>query len=527
MHIPGARFTSATPPPISPNTTGSKNPFRRTASDSSQGSGSVRHSSYGSLQQPTIRSVSDQRSNSPFSEPGDIWETRIASPSFENRSYAAPNRNNNQRMSLNPFLADLSPQDQNPDQTAGLPSANSNVAATADWASSQPSSAPASRTRFRTPQQQENSRPLTYYATEENNKDSEFAMSNRTTNRPRSSSDLQGRDLPSYDDVLQDAPPRTFGNEYGRGDDKDNNERAPPPPRSRRDHSGSSHSSQPRSHSHSQSREERHRSGRKPETPEERRARKEREYEKFKRYQERKDREAAIAAGKKPKVRLSKTGQPLDTIDKLDVTGFGFGSGFHHDGPFDACRPHRNKGANMKAPVAAFPVNGANNALGPAKPSDDQIDAWGRTETEAFSDFSAPHMASSAPKVQRAESNTRFDPTNKADQVHGAASQGLGTSTFLDGAPASQADIEASYHQDKNSGLARKKSLVQRVRKGVTGSDSSAPPRPNDASKGVYRTYSNDSDLKGGKEYYGEKPSSPESNGLLRRVKSLKVRRRS
>ncbi|KAG5355767.1 Protein PAL1 [Yarrowia sp. B02] len=519
MHIPGARFSSATPPPMSPTNTGSKNPFRRTASDSSQGSGSVRHSSYGSLMQPTIRSVSDQRSNSPFSEPGDIWESRVSSPAFENRSYAAPNRNNTNRMSLNPFLADL--QDPNPEA-----SLNSNVAATADWASSQPSSAPASRTRFRTPQQHNTpaQRPVTYYQTDDN-KDADFAMSNRTTNRPRSSSDLQGRDLPSYDDVLQDAPPRTFGNEYGRGDDKDGDRGAPPPPRSRRDHSGG-HSSQ-RSHSHSHSREERQRAGRKPETPEERRARKEREYEKFKRYQERKDREAAIAAGQKPKGRLSKTGQPLDTIDKLDVTGFGFGSGFHHDGPFDACRPHRNKQTNFKAPVAAFPVNGANNALGPAKPSEEQIDAWGRTETEAFSDFSAPHMAPSGPQVQRQEGNTRFDPTNKADQVHGAASQGLGTSTFLDGAPASQADIEASYHQDKNSGLGRKKSLAQRVRKGVTGSDSSPPPRPHDSSKGVYRTYSNDSDMKGGKDYYGEKPVSPEGNGLLRRVKSLKVRRRS
>lgn len=410
-------------------------------------------------------------------------------------------------MSLNPFLADLPADQQNPNPDP--PSANSNVAAS-EWPSqvSQPSSAPPSRTRF--------ARPLTYYADEKSDSD----MTQRPTTRPRSSSDLQGRDLPTYDDVLHDAPPRTFGNEYGRGDDKDERPAPPAPRGSRRDN----HSSQHRSHSHSHSREER-RAGRKAETPEERRARKEREYEKFKRYQDRKDREAAIAAGQRPKGRLSKTGQPLDTIDKLDVTGFGFGSGFHHDGPFDACRPHRNKNSNFKAPVAAFPVNGANNALGPAKPSEEQIDAWGRTENEAFSDFSAPHMAPSGPQVQRAEGNTRFDPTNKADQVHGAASQGLGTSTFLDGAPASQADIEASYHQDKNSGLGRKKSLVQRIRK-TAGADSSPPPRPNDSSKGVYRTYSNDSDIKGPKEYYGEKAVSPEGNGLLRRVKSLKVSRR-
>ena len=57
-----------------------------------------------------------------------------------------------------------------------------------------------------------------------------------------------------------------------------------------------------------------------------------------------------------------KKGSPLDSIDKLDITGmYGQGS-FHHDGPFDACRPHRNK-RTSRAPVAAFPVNGPNNTL--------------------------------------------------------------------------------------------------------------------------------------------------------------------
>lgn len=452
-------------------------------------------------------------------------------------------------MSTNPFLVDLSPPATSPaphtsylDYHAGNPNpepTNSNVAANQDW--SQPSSAPPARTRFNqqetasapsTRRRTSTQRPLTYYAAgeddyrREKNDSDDFVMSNRKTTRPRSSSDLNGRDLPSYDEVLEDAPPRTFGNEYGR-DEKDSSRSAapaPPAPRSRRTEP-SSHET--RSHSHSHSREERRRN---PETPDQRRARKEREYEKFKRYQERKDREASVKAGQRSKGGArSKTGQPLDTIDKLDVTGFGFGSGFHHDGPFDACRPHRNTRTNVKAPVAAFPVNGANNALGPAKPQDDQIDAWGRTENEAFSDFSAPHMAPSGPQVARdpQSGQTRFDPTNRSE-VHGAASQGLGTSTFLDGAPASQADIEASHTQTE--GITRKKSLVQRLRKGAVGS--SPPPRPNDASKIVYRTYSNDSDMQGrssGKEYYGERSSAvdqPESNGLLRRVKSLKVTRR-
>ncbi|GMF01466.1 unnamed protein product [[Candida] boidinii] len=52
----------------------------------------------------------------------------------------------------------------------------------------------------------------------------------------------------------------------------------------------------------------------------------------------------------------------LDTIDKLDVTGFFGGGAFHHDGPFDACTPHRNKD-NKAAPVMAFPVDGPNSSL--------------------------------------------------------------------------------------------------------------------------------------------------------------------
>ncbi|GMF07737.1 unnamed protein product [Ambrosiozyma monospora] len=52
----------------------------------------------------------------------------------------------------------------------------------------------------------------------------------------------------------------------------------------------------------------------------------------------------------------------LDTIDKLDVTGFFSGGGFHHDGPFDACTPHRNKNSRA-APVMAFPADGPNNSI--------------------------------------------------------------------------------------------------------------------------------------------------------------------
>ena len=50
-----------------------------------------------------------------------------------------------------------------------------------------------------------------------------------------------------------------------------------------------------------------------------------------------------------------KKGSPLDSIDKLDITGmYGQGS-FHHDGPFDACRPHRNKRTSRGRPWLRSP----------------------------------------------------------------------------------------------------------------------------------------------------------------------------
>lgn len=49
----------------------------------------------------------------------------------------------------------------------------------------------------------------------------------------------------------------------------------------------------------------------------------------------------------------------MDTIDKLDVTGF---VGMHHDGPFDACTRFRNINES-KSPVNAFPINGPNNSI--------------------------------------------------------------------------------------------------------------------------------------------------------------------
>ena len=105
---------------------------------------------------------------------------------------------------------------------------------------------------------------------------------------------------------------------------------------------------------------------------------------------------------------------------------------FHHDGPFDACNPHRNaKGGRRPAPMQAFPEGSANMALGGAGPLRSRIDLdkfHGRGE-DAFSDYA----------VTRKADTTIVNPHDRVEPVHGTETDGLGTSTFLDGAPASRA----------------------------------------------------------------------------------------
>jgi hypothetical protein len=135
---------------------------------------------------------------------------------------------------------------------------------------------------------------------------------------------------------------------------------------------------------------------------------------------------------------------------------------FHHDGPFDACNPHRNVKKDRRAPMEAFPANSANMALGGSGPLNSRIDLdrfHGRGE-EAFDTFASTRKTDAS----------IIDPTRRGDYVHGAESTGLGTSTFLDGAPASKRDMTRRDSEEKTSGLnaggglSRKKSIAQRFR---------------------------------------------------------------
>jgi hypothetical protein len=158
----------------------------------------------------------------------------------------------------------------------------------------------------------------------------------------------------------------------------------------------------------------------------------------------------------------------LDIIDKLDVTGIYGPSMIHHDGPYDAVRPHRNRKKDVQAPMQAFPANSANNVLGGSGPVNKNIDLdkFHGKGAEGYTDFGAPAAEFKRPELDGR--SVSFNPKDRADIIHGEESIGLGTSTFLEGAPASRTAIQRRESETHNAsgdgGLGRKKSIAQRIR---------------------------------------------------------------
>ncbi|KAF7560886.1 hypothetical protein G7046_g3274 [Stylonectria norvegica] len=201
---------------------------------------------------------------------------------------------------------------------------------------------------------------------------------------------------------------------------------------------------------------------------------------------ERKRREGRDARDGREGKKDSKSGRPsrrMDIIDQLDATSI-YGMGvFHHDGPFDALNPHRNRGGSRRAPMQAFPKDSLNNSLGGSGPLNKEPDHstfMGNGTDEAFREFSKgvkpdkPYFSSS--RID----GPIFDPHGRSEIVHGEETHGLGTSTFLEGTPVPKSVIarrQAEQAQDNfEGGLQRKKSLAQRIRhinKGPRGFDSS------------------------------------------------------
>ncbi|RFU32634.1 hypothetical protein B7463_g3701, partial [Scytalidium lignicola] len=171
---------------------------------------------------------------------------------------------------------------------------------------------------------------------------------------------------------------------------------------------------------------------------------------------ERKERELREKGPKKPN-------RKLDVIDKLDLSSI-YGTGlFHHDGPFDACNPHRNRQGSRRAPMQAFPEGSLNNAIGggPIQRRTDHSTFMGTNDDEAFKDYS---MLSS----RSGKEPNIINMTTRVEPIHGDESLGLGTSTFLEGAPASKTAIKQLESEQQfggtAGGLSRKKSLAQKIR---------------------------------------------------------------
>lgn len=143
---------------------------------------------------------------------------------------------------------------------------------------------------------------------------------------------------------------------------------------------------------------------------------------------------------------------------------------YHHDGPFDALNPHRNRSSRKNAPMQAFPKDSLNNSLGGAGPLNSQADhsaLMGTNTEEAFRDFAG--SARNKDGSSKGPDAPIFNPIQGVDMVHGDESVGLGTSTFLEGTPAARTAIhrhrEEQAREVMEGGLQRKKSLAQRIRR--------------------------------------------------------------
>ncbi|KAF3933295.1 hypothetical protein ABW20_dc0103507 [Dactylellina cionopaga] len=231
---------------------------------------------------------------------------------------------------------------------------------------------------------------------------------------------------------------------------------------------------------------------------------------------------------KKASDRRKRIGAPLDIIDKLDVTGI-YGAGlFHHDGPFDACNPHRNKNKS-RAPMQAFPEGSKNNVLGGFDfdlKTSDHNNLFGTREPEAYLDFAAGRRGSAVdevyetirPNSKRAQS---FDPANRP-VIHGDVSLGLGSSTFLEGTPAAKKAIEKAQSEEevirpitsagnKDGGsLQRKKSLAQKFR-GIGSQKPSSGDGGDKVAPGFDRRHKPTKSNSPTNEGYPERPFTPTS----------------
>ena len=144
--------------------------------------------------------------------------------------------------------------------------------------------------------------------------------------------------------------------------------------------------------------------------------------------------------------------------------------------------------------MQAFPKDSLNMQLGGSGPNNsklnlEQIHGRGQEANLDFNGAAVPDADAEYMRRPLPERSGSFNPTAKAEPVHGHESAGLGTSTFLEGTPASRAAIQrreseqAAAERAMAAGLTRKKSLAQRIksvrpRVNETGRMTSPEPLP-------------------------------------------------
>jgi hypothetical protein len=119
----------------------------------------------------------------------------------------------------------------------------------------------------------------------------------------------------------------------------------------------------------------------------------------------------------------------------------------------------------------AFPQGSANNTIGGSGPVNQHInlDQFHGIGREGFQDFGSTATGVPPQKPFVAMATTLVNPINRVEPVHGEETMGLGTSTFLEGAPASKAAIQQKQAENNDGSLLRKKSIAMRLR-GMSGS---------------------------------------------------------
>lgn len=171
--------------------------------------------------------------------------------------------------------------------------------------------------------------------------------------------------------------------------------------------------------------------------------------------------------------------------------------------------------------MQAFPEGSANNSMGGSGPVNKtlNIDQYHGRGMDGFNDYNATangtHTAVQFDQYglplrpQQMERQYRYNlkqsytmsPTDRGEQVHGEVSAGLGSSTFLDGAPAPRSAMQRRDSENPDTGyalpggaLTRKKSLMQKMRgmsRPRTGISEIAPLRSPEARYNLVEQYRN------------------------------------